>query len=92
MIHVLSTEGQLKYGLKSSCQGQPWLENDGLICEFALSMIDHLGLPEEQRRKDMYNVRKKVRLIGRLLTELKEEHGKKKTLPDFFVRADLWML
>lgn len=43
---------------------------DVLIREFAKSQLGRLGSEDEQRRRDMANIRSKVRTLGRLLTQL----------------------
>ena len=57
----------------------------GVIWELTLRILDFLELPQKQRRKDKHNVRNKVRFVGCLFAELKEVHGKEKTLSDSFV-------
>ena len=55
-------------GLKKIC------ENDLLIREFTLSMVGRLGEDDEQRIKDIDNVRTKVRTVGRLLKQLQHDN------------------
>lgn len=55
-------------GLKEVCI------EDTLIREFGLCLLDRMGTPEEQRRKDEDNVRTKLRSTARLLGKL---NGKK---------------
>ncbi|XP_074652770.1 uncharacterized protein LOC141907100 [Tubulanus polymorphus] len=50
-------------------------EKDELIGEFALSLYSRLGTAKEQRRKDLANLRTKVRLLGMLLKALNENNG-----------------
>ncbi|XP_053380135.1 uncharacterized protein LOC128548751 [Mercenaria mercenaria] len=53
-------------GVKNICS------EDQLIREFGLSLLERLGLPEEQRTKDHDNIRTKLRSVGRLLQTLNE--------------------
>ena len=57
-------ETQANLGVQNICQ------NDPLIREFARSILNRLGEEHEQRLKDIYNIRTKVRTLGRLLKEL----------------------
>ncbi|GFN83295.1 Zinc finger protein 271 [Plakobranchus ocellatus] len=64
-------------------------EDDFLICEFAKGLLKKLGTKEEQRLKDMDNIRTKIRHIARLLKAMKERETEIKDLesaitPKFF--------
>ncbi|KAL5020637.1 hypothetical protein ScPMuIL_002283 [Solemya velum] len=53
-------------GLKETCF------HDELIREFGMWLLDKLGNDDEQRRKDLDNVRTKMRSLARLLSKLNE--------------------
>lgn len=64
-------------GLKDICR------SDTLIKEFGLSLLDRLGLVEEQRRKDTDNIRTKLRSVARLIKHLNNNKPNPKSLNEF---------
>ena len=46
---------------------------DRIIREFALGYLERLGLQDERRKKDLDNIRTKVRSLGRLLNKMNKD-------------------
>ena len=63
-------------GVPAVCQ------SDTIVTEFALSQLDRIGTAEEQRKKDMDNVRTKIRTIGRLLKKINQRESNWKSMSD----------
>lgn len=75
---IMKMKETSKYpGLKAICQG------DNLIREFCRGLLHKLGTFDEQRRKDIDNVRTKVRAVGRLLIALNKKSGQDSHLESF---------
>ncbi|XP_064637854.1 uncharacterized protein LOC135494033 [Lineus longissimus] len=62
-------ETNLNPGIAGICM------KDVLIREFASSLLGRLGTKDEQRRKDLTNVRQKLRTVARFLKKVNEVNG-----------------
>ncbi|XP_064630705.1 uncharacterized protein LOC135494501 [Lineus longissimus] len=61
--------------------------DDPLIREFAASVLSKVGEIEDQRRKDLMNIRQKVRSLGRLLKALNDGLGALRKPLTYFLSA-----